>query len=317
MGFLDTKGFPDTKGFLDAPTRPSPAAAPAGSRRRPAAVLRPHVLNYTGFRTRFEAPRRRLELPTGCVTLVFTFSEGLWVTRTGELSTARLRPAAVSRALVSGPRTVPALGVHAGAVHGLEVNMSPLGAYRLFGIPMVHFEEALVDLAEVLGPQGRHLTERLQALDGWPERFDLLDSVFAARLDGGPAVTPEVRGALARLWTDGGSLARATEETGWSPRHLRARFREQVGLPPKAVARLFRLQHALRRLAAGAAPARVAAACGYHDQAHFGRDVKAMTGLPPARFAALRGGLPPGSALDRVPGRITSVLLPGDPLWRP
>jgi hypothetical protein len=38
--------------------------------------------------------------------------------------------------------------------------------------------------------------------------------------------------------------------------------------------------------------------------------VKAMTGLPPARFAVLRGGLPPGSALDRMPGRITSVLLP-------
>ncbi|MFF4320223.1 helix-turn-helix domain-containing protein [Streptomyces sp. NPDC001568] len=298
---------------VDVPPRAPAGAAPGGSRRRPAAVLRPYVLNYTGFRTRFAAPRRRLELPTGCVTLVFTFSEGLWVTRTGELSTARLRPATTARALVSGPRTVPALGVHAGAVHGLEVNMSPLGAYRLFGIPMVHFGEERVDLAEVLGPAGRHLTERLRELDGWAARFDLLDAVLAARLDGGPAVTPEVRGALARLWADGGSLTRATEETGWSARHLRARFREQVGLPPKAVARLFRLQHALRQLAAGAAPARVAAACGYHDQAHFGRDVKAMTGLPPARFAVLRGGLPPGSSLDRMPGRITSVLLPGEP----
>ncbi|MGW7102043.1 helix-turn-helix domain-containing protein [Streptomyces sp. NPDC054838] len=62
---------------------------------------------------------------------------------------------------------------------------------------------------------------------------------------------------------------RATAECGWSARTLRARFREQVGLSPKAVARLFRLQHALRRLAAGTAPARVAAACGYHGQAHL------------------------------------------------
>ncbi|MEU9003096.1 helix-turn-helix domain-containing protein [Streptomyces sp. NPDC048551] len=313
-------------GHTGTPARPASAAPDGaagatgatgadGARRRPAAVLRPHVVGYTGFHTRFPAPRRRLELPTGYVTLVFAFGEGLWVTRTGELAGARPRPAPVSRALVAGPRTVPAIGVHAGAVHGLEVNMSPLGAYRLFGVPMAHFEESLVDLADVLGPAGRHLPERLRALDGWDARFDLLDSVLAARLDRGPAVTPGVRGALALLWADTGpgSLARATAATGWSPRHLRARFLEEVGLAPKAVARVFRLQHALRALAAGTAPAEVAAACGYHDQAHFGRDVKAMTGLPPARFAALRGGLPPGSALDRMPDRITSVLLPPEP----
>ncbi|MCX5196988.1 helix-turn-helix domain-containing protein [Streptomyces sp. NBC_00249] len=290
----------------------APTATPGSASARPAAALRPHIVNYTGFRTRFPAPRRRLELPTGHVTLVFTFDEGLWVTRSGEPATARLHPAAPSRALVGGPRTVSAIGVHSGAVHGLEVNMSPLGAYRLFGIPMAHFEDSRVDLAEVLGPGGRHLTEQLQSLPGWPERFRLLDSVFTARLDRGPAPAPEVRGALARLWADSGpgSLARATAETGWSARHLRARFREQVGLPPKAVARIFRLQHALRLLARGTPPALVAALCGYHDQAHFGREVKAMTGLPPARFAALRGGLPPGSPLDRMPGRISSLLLP-------
>ncbi|MGW6821113.1 helix-turn-helix domain-containing protein [Streptomyces sp. NPDC055005] len=315
-------------GAVDLPARPPPHRPPPirPLTRPPAPPLRPHIVNYTGFRTGFAVPRRRLELPTGLVTLVFTFTEGLWVARTGAgadiegavgggvalsgvgLDTARLMPA--SHALISGPRSGPALGVHAGRVHGLEVNMSPLGAYRLFGIPMVHFEEARVDLAEVLGADGRHLADRLAALGGWRERFDLLDSVFVARLERGPAVAPEVRGALARLWADSGtSLARATAGSGWSARTLRARFRKQVGLSPKAVARVFRLQHALRRLAAGEPPARVAAACGYHDQAHLSREVKAMTGLPPSRFALLRGGLPPGSAMDRTPGRITSVLL--------
>ncbi|MFB7051793.1 helix-turn-helix domain-containing protein [Streptomyces vinaceus] len=303
-------------GSVEMSVRPAAAgAAPPGGtpdahRRRPAAVLRPHIVNYTGFRTEFTAPRRRLELPTGYVTLVFPFGEGLWVSRGGEEPRAPLRPA--SGALISGPRTGWAIGVHAGAVHGLEVNMSPLGAYRLFGVPVAHFGEARVDPAEVLGPAGLFLAERLRALGSWSERFDLLDAVFTARLERGPAAAPEVRGALARLWADSGSLALAAAGTGWSARTLRARFREQVGLSPKGVARVFRLQHALRLLAAGVAPARVAAACGYHDQAHFGRDVKALTGLSPSRIAALRGGLPPGSALDRVPGRITSLLLPDE-----
>lgn len=46
-----------------------------------------------------------------------------------------------------------------------------------------------------------------------------------------------------------------------------------------------------------------------HGMAHLGHDVKAITGLTPGRLAELRCGAPPGSALDRLPGRVTSVLL--------
>ncbi|MFF1557098.1 hypothetical protein [Streptomyces sp. NPDC058279] len=80
--------------------------------------MRPHIVNHLGFRTDFGAPRRRPELPAGFVALVFTFDGDLWVSRTadGPVGTAGpLRPA--SPALISGPRTVPAVGVHAGEVH--------------------------------------------------------------------------------------------------------------------------------------------------------------------------------------------------------
>ncbi|MFE2288933.1 helix-turn-helix domain-containing protein [Streptomyces sp. NPDC059443] len=307
-GVFDIHGSAVPASGAPASGTPAPGGRSA-RRRRPAAALRGAIVNYTGFQTEFATRRRRLELPTGHVTLVFTFSDGLWVTRTEEPGVSRLRPA--SRAMISGPRTVPAIGVHAGRVSGLEVNMSPLGAYRLFGVPMCHFEEAHVDLEEVLGPPGRCLTERLQALGSWADRFSLLDEVFSARLEHGPACAPEVRGALSRLWAGSGSLTLVSAETGWSARTLRARFREQVGLSPKAVSRVFRLQHALRLLAAGTAAAHVAAVCGYHDQAHLSREVKAMTGLPPSQFVRLRGGLAPGSALDRMPGRVTSVMLSG------
>ncbi|MFE4856333.1 helix-turn-helix domain-containing protein [Streptomyces sp. NPDC056670] len=275
--------------------------------RLPAAALRPHVVCYSGFQTEFATPRRRLELPIGLITLVFSFHEGLRLSAEGSARAAH-------RAMLTGPRVFPTLGEHSGVVHGVEVNMTLTGAYRLFGIPMRHFESAYLDLADVFGAGSDRLADRLRDAPGWPERFDVLDRELAGRLDEARTVAPEVRWAVSRLCTRGGgprTLTAIADETGWSPRLLRARFQEQVGLSPKSMARVGRLQQALRMLAAGGSGAQTAALCGFHDQAHLSREVKAMTGLTPSAFARARGGLPPGSPLDRVPGRMTSVVLEG------
>lgn len=71
-----------------------------------------------------------------------------------------------------------------------------------------------------------------------------------------------------------------------SRRHLSARFAEEVGTTPKAYAQLVRFGHAARRLRAGQAPAAVAVACDYADQAHLTRHVRRFGSTTPA---ALRG----------------------------
>jgi AraC-like DNA-binding protein len=77
-------------------------------------------------------------------------------------------------------------------------------------------------------------------------------------------------------------------EVGWSRKHLAARFHEQVGLAPKALARVIRFRRALRLLDAPGAPrSDVALRCGYYDQAHFNRDFRAFTGTTPGAW--LRG----------------------------
>ncbi|WAU82555.1 helix-turn-helix domain-containing protein [Streptomyces sp. Qhu-G9] len=277
-------------------------------RRRAVPALRPYVLGYTGFHTAFPEPRRRLELPNGTFTLVLSFADGLHVTGTDGL----LRPAPA--AMISGLHTGPVTGVHRGEVHGLEVNLTPTGAYRLLGLPMRYFRDVYLDLADVLGPCWPRLTDRLRELPGWEARFALLDQALAALFEAGrQQLSPEVGHALSLLRGAGPSLAEATAETGWSARNLRARFQEEVGLSPKGVARVYRLQRALLALSGGTPAAGTAALCGYHDQAHLSRDIKAMTGLSPSALLRLRAGALPGSPLDRLPGRITSVLLPGRP----
>jgi transcriptional regulator GlxA family with amidase domain len=83
------------------------------------------------------------------------------------------------------------------------------------------------------------------------------------------------------------------EGTGWSGRHLASRFRAEIGLTPKAAARVIRFDRArkllVQRLAAGGGDhflADLAADCGYFDQAHLAREFRALAGCPPSQWLA-------------------------------
>lgn len=97
--------------------------------------------------------------------------------------------------------------------------------------------------------------------------------------------------------------------TGWSRRHLERHFRCQTGLTPKGAAQVMRLQAALRLKEAGASWADAAAQAGYHDQPHFDRTFKAMTGRTPSAFRADRTAASPHDAQDFVPGQVTGAIL--------
>jgi AraC-like DNA-binding protein len=84
----------------------------------------------------------------------------------------------------------------------------------------------------------------------WRQRFALADRFLLRRLDRGPQPSPEVGWVWRRLVATGGAapIGRLAREVGWSHKHLTARFKQQVGLPPKTVARLLRLDGVWRRM---------------------------------------------------------------------
>jgi methylphosphotriester-DNA--protein-cysteine methyltransferase len=85
-------------------------------------------------------------------------------------------------------------------------------------------------------------------------------------------------------------IADVARRMGVSPRHLTRTFRHAVGLTPKMFARISRFQRVAAALddAPGDVLAGVALACGYYDQSHLVRDVRAFAGGTPV---ALRDAL--------------------------
>jgi AraC-like DNA-binding protein len=170
-----------------------------------------------------------------------------------------------------------------GRAGGVQVDLTPLGARRILGWPMEELTNRVVALEDVLGPRAGELVERLREAPGWPERFALLDAALLRRVDAGPAPAPEVAWSYARLAAAGGRVAAGAlaEEVGWSRRHLAARWRRDVGMGPKAVARVLRFQRAVQLLRDGGALADVAYDCGYADQPHLNREFRALGGSTP------------------------------------
>jgi AraC-like DNA-binding protein len=190
----------------------------------------------------------------------------------------------------------------------LEVRLAPLGAYTLLGLPIDELGGQPVDLVDVVGAAGRRLVEQLRAVPTWPQRFDLVDELLLGRVQHGTRPAPEVRQAWQRLITTGGAapIGRIADEVGWSHKHLISTFRRQVGLRPKTVARLVRLDRVWRRLDERR-PVRweqIATDTGYADQAHLVRDFREFTGMSPTEFQSrMPGGREVNSVQDRAAAR--------------
>ena len=75
---------------------------------------------------------------------------------------------------------------------------------------------------------------------------------------------------------------------GWSHRRLISRFREQIGLIPKLLARVIRFDRATTALRAPEARdlAEIAFDCGYAGQAHLNREFREFAGTSPSRIRA-------------------------------
>ena len=80
---------------------------------------------------------------------------------------------------------------------------------------------------------------------------------------------------------------RLAQAAGWSRKHLAARFRDEIGIGPKAVARIVRINRAIGEARSAAVGwADIAAGCGFADQAHMTREFQALVGVSPTAWQA-------------------------------
>jgi AraC-like DNA-binding protein len=241
------------------------------------------VRRYYGFTERAPATVRRREGPGVDVILLFSFGPG-W--RIGS-ATDPSRPVARVRSFVAGLHEECVTTEHDGESNGLQVSLTPPGAYAILGVSLDELSGRTFDAADVLG-SGDTLEEELADLGDWPSRFALLDRALLRRTERGPRPSGEVMWAWDRLVrSDGGApVGDLTVELGWSRRRIASRFREEVGLSPKRAARLMRFERAKALLdtPGRSSLADVALQSGFYDQAHLSNEFQRIAGVTPATY---------------------------------
>jgi AraC-like DNA-binding protein len=250
--------------------------------RPPDSRLRGYVADYQGYIESGSPAPLRQQVPAPFVPIIVNFGSQ-W-----NVAPSATGPEVGFDSFVAGLGERSSYVAAAGAASCVQVNVTPLGAHMLFGLPMHELANDVVPLEDALPRSLGCLADELEDGADWEARFALLDVVLLSRLADAREPSPEVAWAWKILESSHGRapIGWICDRLGRSRRHLAARFREQVGLPPKTVARIMRFDRAVALLGRPDAElAVVAFECGYYDQAHLNRDFREFAGKSPAAFA--------------------------------
>jgi AraC-like DNA-binding protein len=253
----------------------------------PEARLREHVLGYMDFAEHTTHAVRRREIAGALVPLIINFGPPFRIHGSGGSAVSEPR-----EGFVAGLSDGFSVSESTGRSRCVQVNFTPLGARRFLRLPMGELANRVVGLEDLFGRAAAdRLAARLHDAPDAEARFALVDAFVGARVDEARGPSAGVGRAWRRLRETSGRVEAGAlaAEIGCSRKHLAARFHDEVGLPPKSVARILRFQHAVSLLdpSADVRWTEVAHRCGYYDQAHLIRDFRQFAGATPGEY--LRG----------------------------
>jgi AraC-like DNA-binding protein len=248
--------------------------------RRPSLLFSGLIARISGYRSSTE-PSWFIETAEMVFPLVFNLGQP-WDIRLGSEGDAN-RSMSFTAGLYPGPVSVSC----AAGAELLQVDLTPLGAARLFGGAAAELAGRVVDLRSVDRFAGEHdaIHDLLHRATNWAARFDLIERFLAPRFT--YASSSHVRKAWSLL-AQGHTVAETADAIGWSTRYLRKRFQHETGIRPVTAARMLRFQHARAFALRSDNPdwADIALAAGYADQAHLIRAFHEFAGEPPMAWAS-------------------------------
>jgi AraC-like DNA-binding protein len=235
--------------------------------------------------------RRERVAPTGSTVAVIVLGDPIIETAGGP----KAMPLRADRGFLIGPHDRPVTNEPTGETFALGIVTMPVGCRAALGLDPAPIAGRVVELTAAWAPATR-VREELIALAGAarpdPEgMLDLVVATVAATLELDIPGLDRCERAVAMLDEDPlRAIADIAAAVGVSHGHLDREFTRIVGLSPRRLARLLRVERLLQAIdiEADVPWADLAATHGWADQSHMIRDFRRHTGSSPSAYLAAR-----------------------------
>ncbi len=229
-----------------------------------------------------DAPRQRI-IPDGCIDMAFILGDD--IRRYTSETTFILQP----RAMVLGQITEPFFIQPTGYVDTFAIRFYPYGFANFVTTPLKDLANKDTPIGALFGAEAsKELEQKIIQAKDTRERIETVERFLLSSLSSKATVDQIVKTTIDTLIMTGGnnSINGILKNDLSKRRQLERKFSKQIGISPKQLGKVIRLQAALKMLLSKKTETftTIAYESEYFDQAHFIRDFKEFTGTTPTEF---------------------------------
>lgn len=221
-------------------------------------------------------------IPDGCIEMTFNFKDK--IKRYTSEEDYILHP----NAMIMGQRTKSYFIEPLGDVDTFAICFYPFGFSNFVSQSLdelVDQEKPISELFDAKAAQG--LEAKMRKANDTASRIKIIESFLLYELNKKKTLESLVESTVNTLLATNGrqSIREILNDQNSQRRQLERKFRKQIGISPKQLAKVLRLQAALKMmLNQNSSLSEVAYESEYFDQAHFIRNFKEFIGISPKEF---------------------------------
>ena len=231
----------------------------------------------------WEGTQRQRILPDGCIEMAFIL--GSDIRRYISEDEFIIQP----RALVLGQITEPFFIEPTGDVNSFAVRFYPHGFSNFVATPVNELANKETPIDQLFGATiATELEQKIIQAVNTKERIGIIEEFLLNSLKNKATIDTIVNSTIDIILSTKGRapINAILKENLPKRRQLERKFLKQVGISPKQLGKVIRLQAALKMLLNQQSESltRIAYESEYYDQAHFTKDFKEFTGINPKEF---------------------------------
>ncbi len=247
----------------------------------------PELEAFVKFYWTLEVPfdpqnKKQKIIPDGCIEMTFNFEDG--IKRYISEEDFVVHP----RAMVMGQRTKSYFIEPLGNVNSFAVCFYPYGFTNFVNTPLKDLVDAELPISQLFDEkEAKDLEEGMINADSTDDRIQIINTFLLSKLRNQSTIENIVQSTVDALIATGGStsIGEMPQDESSKRRQLERKFKDQIGLSPKQLGKVIRLQAALNLMLNKSEKfTGIAYESEYFDQSHFIKDFKEFTGITPKEF---------------------------------